>query len=319
LRTECETYLKRSLLVVPMPAPSPFLPPTLPLPPSLPLPPAASDHDGRECTLMSGAYAMLVQGLLVVAGVGTLLFKRWCERPRRPWLVWFFDASKQAVSGGLQHLINLVFGVLFAQHSTASECAWYLVDFCIFVVCGIFILSGFVAAYRRIVERYQLTMLRSGEYGNPPSWKPWALQMSIWGVLSCVEKLITALCVIVPLRTHLDALAAWIEQPVRDHPEIELPIVMLLAPTVLNMAFFVIVDNLIMRRGHGLRYRRFDEGLSPTSSPLPRLAALQESELSRAFLGADAMRASVQQERPRNATGATIGTAPVGGGTRSWV
>jgi len=198
--------------------------------------------------------------------------------------VWFFDASKQGISGVLQHGINLLFGLVFAEASGASECSWYLVSFTISVACGVVILWGFVTAYRRIVERYQLTLLRSGEYGQPPSWKAWLAQMSIWSVLSCVEKAITAAVVILPLKHQLDAFAAAIEQPVRAYPDVELAIVMVVAPAILNVLFALIIDNLIMRRGHGMRFRRHEE---PPLPPLPRLAALQESEMSRAFLGAE--------------------------------
>jgi hypothetical protein len=34
-----------------------------------------------------------------VAAVATLIYKRHTELPRRPWLVWFFDATKQAFAG----------------------------------------------------------------------------------------------------------------------------------------------------------------------------------------------------------------------------
>jgi hypothetical protein len=39
------------------------------------------------------------QVALAVAAVATLIYKRHTERPRRPWLVWFFDATKQAFAG----------------------------------------------------------------------------------------------------------------------------------------------------------------------------------------------------------------------------
>lgn len=34
-----------------------------------------------------------------MAAVATLIYKRHTERPRRQWLVWFFDATKQAFAG----------------------------------------------------------------------------------------------------------------------------------------------------------------------------------------------------------------------------
>jgi len=101
-----------------------------------------------------------------------------------------------------------------------------------------------------------------------------------------------------PLKPQLDALAVVVERPVRGYPNwVELTIVMVIAPGVINVAFFYIVDNLIMRRGHGLRFHRHEDLLA--LEPLPRLSALQENEMSRAFLDADAMR-SVQEPRRRS-------------------
>jgi len=59
--------------------------------------PAASS-DAAECSLLGGPFAICVQIGLAAAAIATLVVKRHTERPRRPWLVWFFDASKQARS-----------------------------------------------------------------------------------------------------------------------------------------------------------------------------------------------------------------------------
>lgn len=167
-----------------------------------------------RCSLLGGTFALLVQAALAGGALTTLLYKRMSERPRRPWLVWSFDASKQAWAGMLQHLVNLAFGVFFASRgSSASECAWYFTNFSISVVCGVFLLWAAMKAYRSIVEKYQLTLLRSGEYGNPPSWRPWLAQLLIWGFISAIEKLITAIVVIVPFHDSLDQWSSWLEQP----------------------------------------------------------------------------------------------------------
>ena len=191
---------------------------------------------------------MVVQFALAVAAIGTLVYKRSTERPRRPWIVFFFDASKQAFAGMLQHVVNLAFGILFATTGTASECAWYITNFSISVAFGVVILWGFMIAYKWCVDKYQITMLRSGEYGSPPSWKPWLAQLLIWGFFSSFEKFLTAILVILPLHTHLDGFARWIETPLVPYPATELVLVMVFAPIVLNMGFFWVVDNLIMRK-----------------------------------------------------------------------
>jgi hypothetical protein len=202
----------------------------------------------HACTLLSGTFAMLIQLTLAATAVITLVYKRSHEQPRRPWLVWFFDTSKQAFAGALQHAVNLGFGIVFATFGSASECSWYFVNFSISVVCGVMVLWAFMVAYEWCVERYQLTLLRSGEYGSPPSWRAWLAQLLVWGFFSSLEKFITAIVVILPLHEHLDTFAAWIETPLAAYPATELVTVMVIAPVALNVAFFWVVDNLIMRK-----------------------------------------------------------------------
>ena len=79
--------------------------------------------------------------------------------------------------------------------------------------------------YTYAVERYHITLLRSGEYGSPPNWKPWIAQMLIWGFLASSEKILTAVVIIVPLHSSLDKFAAWIEAPLQKHPSLELVLV----------------------------------------------------------------------------------------------
>ena len=148
-------------------------------------------HDShKRCTLLGGTFAVLVQVGLGLAAISTLVYKRHHERPRRPWIVWIFDTTKQCFAGALQHCVNLAFGVMFAVNGAASECSWYLVNFAITVGCGVFLLWGAMRLYTRVVDKYHLTLLRSGDYGSPPSWRPWLAQLLVWGLLSASEKLV---------------------------------------------------------------------------------------------------------------------------------
>merc|ERR1719464_2328073 len=136
----------------------------------------------------------------------------------------------------------------FASKGVASQCAWYLVNFAITVLCGVFLLWGAMGLYARAVDRFNLHFLRSGEYGNPPSWRPWLAQLLVWGLLASGEKAVTAALVILPLHPQLDSLAVAIERPFAPFPKLELLLVMVVAPVLLNVLFFWVIDNIIMRR-----------------------------------------------------------------------
>ena len=70
----------------------------------------ASEDDG-ECHLL-GPFALFVQAALGFLAVISLVWKRYRERPRRPLLIWFFDASKQVFGSALLHLVNLAMSML---------------------------------------------------------------------------------------------------------------------------------------------------------------------------------------------------------------
>lgn len=140
------------------------------------------------CELVSGDFAIAVQVGLAVGAAGTLIYKKLVEEEPRPWLVWGFDASKQAFSGMMQHVAGIAFGLSFGSQGIASPCSWYFVIFCISTVTSLTWLWFAMKMYTLVVERNGWTLLRTGEYGTPPSWKPWLAQILILGLIVAVEK-----------------------------------------------------------------------------------------------------------------------------------
>ena len=62
--------------------------------------------------------------------------------------------------------MNLWFGVIFAAATPgigASECAWYIVNFTISTIAGIFWLFLAMRLWSYLVEQFGLELLRSGE------------------------------------------------------------------------------------------------------------------------------------------------------------
>ena len=221
----------------------------------------------QQCTLLGGPYEIFIQCVLAITAVAALVYKRSIESDQRSWLVWTLDCSKQAYASALQHITNMVLGVLFARGGTASECIWYLVNFTITVACGLVLLSLAMRLYNYIVERYQWTLLRTGEYGTPPlswkqSWKPWLAQTLVWGLLASAEKIVTAFVVILPLRNLLDDVASALEAPFVGRPRLELVLTMVIGPMLLNALFYWVIDGLIMRkRARGASHQEIGEAV----------------------------------------------------------
>jgi hypothetical protein len=202
----------------------------------------------EHCTVAAGTFAIVVQAVLGASVLFTLVYKRFREQPKRQWNIWAMDTSKQAFAMSLQHGVNVLLAVLFAREAgqmVAGECIWYITNFTITVACGLVILTFYMKLHNHLVDKYELTWLKSGEYGDPPSICRWMVQMLHWGVVCCAEKFISAAFVIYPLRHHIDALIAKAEAPFLPYPHVELVLVMVVAPAVLNSIFAWIVDNLI--------------------------------------------------------------------------
>mmetsp|Transcript_9616 Transcript_9616/g.26953 ORF Transcript_9616/g.26953 Transcript_9616/m.26953 type:complete len:274 (+) Transcript_9616:189-1010(+) len=252
-----------------------------------------------QCTLLGGPYEIFVQLVLAITAVAALVYKRSLESNRRSWLVWFLDCSKQAYASALQHITNMVLGVLFARGGTASECSWYLVNFTITVACGLVLLSMAMRLYNSVVERNNWTLLRMGEYGTPPlswkqSWKPWFAQTLAWGLLASAEKLVTAFVVILPLRSWLDSVASFLEAPLVGRPRLELVLTMVVGPMLLNALFYWVIDGLIMRRRvHSDSHQEIGEAVVASSGKAD--AAEQDSRQEYQFMEFEANRPSKQQ------------------------
>tara|TARA_Y100000389_G_C17467636_1_gene527059 strand:- start:5220 stop:5912 length:693 start_codon:yes stop_codon:yes gene_type:complete len=201
------------------------------------------------CTLISDLFGIIVQVFLGAGAISTLVYKRSRESPQRPWLIWGFDVSKQGFAAALQHLVNVLLGLVFGSNNGhASQCIWYIINFAITSFCGIFIIYVVMKLYDRFVEKHNLILLKSGYYGTPPKVKAWLVQLFIWCIVCCSEKLITATVVIYPLYEVLDKFGMWLESGIKIYPHLELVLVMVVGPTLINSAFFWICDNIIKNK-----------------------------------------------------------------------
>ena len=72
-----------------------------------------NDEGSGECELL-GSFSLLIQGALGLLAFSSLVWKRYRERPRRPFKIWTFDVSKQVVGSSLIHVANLLMSMLSA-------------------------------------------------------------------------------------------------------------------------------------------------------------------------------------------------------------
>ena len=94
-------------------------------PPGGPPPHGPPPHGPPEgqCHLL-GPFALLVQGALGAAAILSLVYKRWREENKRPWLIWFFDVSKQVLGSAMLHTLNLLMstvGAMDLEHAVQTS------------------------------------------------------------------------------------------------------------------------------------------------------------------------------------------------------
>lgn len=113
---------------------------------------------------MFGTFSVLIQLLLGVLAFSILIIKRFIEKPRRPWKIWWFDASKQIVSACVIHLLNLLLSAIFANSESSDECVWYFLSVFMDCTLGVFLSYVLMWLVDGIVKTANWKLLQSGLY-----------------------------------------------------------------------------------------------------------------------------------------------------------
>ena len=69
------------------------------------------EGEGIQSCQLIGLVGILIQLILAAASFSVLIYKRYTERPKRAWKIWFLDTSKQGVSQFLAHVINVAISI----------------------------------------------------------------------------------------------------------------------------------------------------------------------------------------------------------------
>ncbi|XP_072003523.1 store-operated calcium entry regulator STIMATE-like [Engystomops pustulosus] len=201
----------------------------------------ASPHGCDNGALMD-RFGVLIQGVLAVVAFSTLMLKRWREpnEERRPWKIWFYDTSKQAFGALFIHFTN----VFLSDLTEEDPCSLYLMNFLLDASLGMLVIWLSVKFVSLIIERRGCTLLVFGEYGDPPQAAAWLGQCGLYLLIMVLEKTIISLVLLIPGWTKLQKiLLDYIPDP-----KLELVLVMLVVPFIVNAIMFWVVDSLIMRK-----------------------------------------------------------------------
>ncbi|TFJ80323.1 hypothetical protein NSK_008328 [Nannochloropsis salina CCMP1776] len=261
---------------------------------------AANGSDPMEDVVV----AHCTQFLLACLSLGVLVVKRYREHPPRPFMVWVLDSSKQCVGAGVAHIANLIVAIFLARLGGSDECAMYFLNFFLDTTVGVFIsylllqllqrtalacskpLSPRITSSRPSSTSSSLppsssspssppasccaVLARTGYYGDAlrPSLSIWLVQLLSWLVIIFATKFLV-FALIYLAWAPLNTLALALFMPFKRHRRVELVLVMIVGPLILNAVQFYIQDNFLMdeQRGVGERLPLIKtQRLSPASS-----------------------------------------------------
>lgn len=216
----------------------------------------ALDATQIQCELLGqfGSLGWWLQGVLIIMCFLSLVFKRFTDKVRRPWKVWFFDASKQGVQAFMNHALNLGLAKAFGEliDSDSDPCNWYLVNLTLDCTLGVlilfFLLRMLQCIYRTsCVDKPELA--RCGEYGQPPEWRIFWRQLLDWQALVFVQKILLASMVIC-LREKLAFVAMLLLGWMDANPSVKLVVVMVVAPVAMSVLAMWVADSFLQADMH---------------------------------------------------------------------
>ena len=203
---------------------------------------------------MFGGFGFLIQAILGAAAFSVLILKRYLEKPRRPWKIWFYDVAKQIISSLFLHLFNLIISaVLSDDENDADACVWYFVTVVLDCTLGAFLSYIFMWLVDGIVSSSELEILKTGLYyeeymeGNKKcyklKWKKYGAQLGVWLVVTLIVKLILLIMLKI-CKLFLVNLGGFFLSPF-SNAKVRLVMVMIIFPVLLNALYFWVVDNIL--------------------------------------------------------------------------
>ena len=212
-----------------------------------------SSTEESKCE-MFGGFGFLIQAILGAAAFSILIVKRYVEKPRRPWKIWFYDVAKQIISSLVLHLFNLIISaVLSDDENEADACVWYFVTVVLDCTLGAFLSYIFMWLVDGIVSNSELEILKTGLYyeeymeGNKKcyklKWKKYGAQLGVWLVVTLIVKLLLLIMLKI-CKLFLINLGTFFLSPF-SNAKIRLVMVMIIFPVILNALYFWVVDNIL--------------------------------------------------------------------------
>lgn len=211
-----------------------------------------------------GFGGLIVQGVLGLISLSALLIKRYFEVPKRPWVVWIFDNSKQVFGAFLQHCLNMMLAILLSHANEADNWDWYFMSFVWDILIGVPLCYYGLKLVENIGIRYHIEELNTGVYIKEHHFSPeiefldpaliakkhevdyriWVIQLAVWGLIVAAMKVLLFWILQIfaaPLEIAVNFILGWMNA----YPNCKLILIMMIIPLFLNALQFWVQDNIL--------------------------------------------------------------------------
>ena len=197
------------------------------------------------------------------------LYVKWRFGDHRGFNEWSLDATKQGSAALGAHIVNLVVAILLSRVAKSKdECAAYLVNFLFNIMASFPLVWIALRASKQCARRLDLeSLMDRGFYGDPFRLSFFVAQCAEWTLILCTAKVVASLPLFLFSEATVD-LGNWILDPLHASPEMELFIVMVIVPCLLNVIQVLVFDNFIRRKA-AIPRDRDELGLAETSRLMP--------------------------------------------------
>ena len=115
------------------------------------------EYNKEKCELFGilGIFHQLTLGLITFS---LLIVKRYLEKPRRPWTIWFYDVLKQIISSFVLYATNIIFSILLSKKEGIESdlCTIYFMNLFLGCIIGYYITSIYAVLFYYLKKEYKL-------------------------------------------------------------------------------------------------------------------------------------------------------------------
>jgi|AntRauTorckE5430_2_1112549.scaffolds.fasta_scaffold04504_2 hypothetical protein len=195
-------------------------------------------------------FTSLVQCLLAVIALGSLYVKRHHEIPKRKFMTWWLDVSKQGIGAVYAHVANMFIASIMSSFTRGDyvledQCAWYSISFITDTTVGLFFSLVFLGILNSEAKKRNWdSLMNTGVYEGPDGMVHWRNQLISWVIILTLVKF-PVVFVMWALSPILSRAGNFFFQPMQSNIRFELLFVMIIFPGICNFFYFWIADHYL--------------------------------------------------------------------------